>query len=170
LVDLAAAQLRNAAVEKQLADKHLRTINVEGDGNCFYRAISVGLYGTESHCNTLRKSVALHMLDHGERIFAKAGVGPVDSVSLHNASSNISQDFSWAGQDAILAAADLLNRDIYVYVSGDHCSPIVHSPTSLPCLQPIQIAFFEPGHYRAVLPASESLSSDTVPSVQKQGN
>ena len=35
----------NAAVNRQLSAVHLRAIDVDGDGKCFFRALFVSLYG-----------------------------------------------------------------------------------------------------------------------------
>ena len=51
-------QLRNAAVDKQLRDNKLQSVDVFGDGNCFYRAVLVSLCGDQNNYSTLSKSIA----------------------------------------------------------------------------------------------------------------
>ena len=55
--------VRNSALEAQLAAKSLKSINVCGDGNCFFRALSMSLYGDESAHAQLRTSIAQHLAD-----------------------------------------------------------------------------------------------------------
>ena len=88
---------RNWALDKQLSLKHLRTIDVRGDGNCLLRALSVGLYGHEEEHKNLRKSIANYM------------------ISM-NMSSNIINDGVWIGEDGIIAAAMFLSREIHVFL------------------------------------------------------
>lgn len=58
----------------------------------------------------------------------------------------------WAGEEALLAAANYLNRDIHVYkyVSVPEASPDVYHATFATKHPPIAVAFYEPGHYQAV--------------------
>ena len=37
--------MRNAALDKQLDDGQLISTDVKGDGNCFYRAVSLSING-----------------------------------------------------------------------------------------------------------------------------
>ena len=55
---------RNAKLDKQLALKGFTSINVSGDGNCLFRALSISIYGHEFNYSFLRSSVAQHILDH----------------------------------------------------------------------------------------------------------
>ena len=51
-----------AAVDRQLYENHLHTSDVIGNGNCFYRAISVSLHGNQSKHTEIRQYVAKHVL------------------------------------------------------------------------------------------------------------
>ena len=55
---------RNAKLDKQLALKGLTSINISGDGNCLFRALSVSIYGHEFNYSFLCSTVAQHILDH----------------------------------------------------------------------------------------------------------
>ena len=55
------ARTRNSDLGRQLANRGLASVNVRGDGNCFFRAISMSLYGREGdHC-TVRDSILTHL-------------------------------------------------------------------------------------------------------------
>ena len=132
-------------------------MDVYGNGNCFYRAISVCLHGSQAQLN-IRQNVAEHMLIHGKNIFHH--VRPVlDDISIKKRADSIGNANVWAGQDAILTTADYLNRDIHVNMACIKSSPEVHSPAlCIVNFPPLTVAFFEPGHYKAVLSINEHLN------------
>ena len=149
--------MRNSALEAQLAAKSLKSINVSGDGNCFFRALSMSLYGDESAHAQLRTSIAQHLADFSNVIFTSAGIAFSDSASITKAADAIRQPCAWAGEDNALVAADLLQRDIQVYIASESVSPLTYSPIRhrLP-EQPIRLAFYEPGHYCALAQSSST--------------
>ena len=149
--------MRNSALEAQLAAKSLKSINVSGDGNCFFRALSISLYGDESAHAQMRTSIAQHFADFGNVIFTSAGIALSDSASITKAADAIRQPCAWAGKDIALVAADLLQRDILVYIASESVLPLFYSPIRhrLP-EQPIRLAFYEPGHYCALAQSSST--------------
>lgn len=151
---------RNASLDNQLRNKGLHATEVIGDGNCFYRAISVSLYGSQLRHAELRKSVAEHVLRNYERIFVSAGVTSGDREAARKCAESISKDRTWAAEDAILATADYLQRDIIIFVSQIKRSPLTYTSNSSSLQQhPIMAAFYEPGHYR---PVFEKLNEPSV--------
>jgi hypothetical protein len=147
-------QLRNAEVDKQLRDSQLYTVDVRGDGNCFFRALSVSLYGNETHHEELRTSIGDHLLHNYVSIFELAAhMMPTDYESARQCADNIRRNETWVGEDAILTAADFLQRDILIYISAKN-SPLIYSPASnsnVSSLPPIRAVFYEPGHYCSVV-------------------
>ena len=67
----------------------------------------------------------------------------------------VRQPGSWAGEEAILAAADFLKSEVHVYIATAASSPLVNKPTSVAASgvsnRPVSIAFYEPGHYKSVV-------------------
>ncbi len=79
----------------------------------------------------------------------------VDGWTKHM--SSISTVGTWVGEDVILAAANYLSRPIYVYTAAESSSPLIYSPSK--CLHEfISVAFYEPGHYRAVKMSTMSVT------------
>jgi hypothetical protein len=72
--------------------------------------------------------------------------------------AHISQDKVWAGEDAILTAADFLRRPIHVYIAAEQSSPLVYSVCES-SLTPILLCFMEPGHYQAVVKQPDAPAS-----------
>ena len=126
-------------------------MDVQGDGNCFFRAVSVCVYGDQTHHISLHTSVARHIQVMGRPIFIRAGITDVDDVSLKKSAHAVEADGTWVGQDAILATADYLQRDVNIYVASSQFSPVVHPPVTCKVTLPsINMAFYERGHYMAV--------------------
>ena len=117
----------------------------------------MSLYGDESAHAQLRTSIAQHLADFGNLIFTSAGIAFSDSASITKAADAIRQPCAWAGEDIALVAADLLQRNIQVYIASESVSPLICSPIRhrLP-EQPIGLAFYEPGHYCALVKSSST--------------
>ena len=132
----------------QLLHNHLTTTDVIGDGNCFFRALSVCLYGHENEHTTLRSSVANHLRA------TIVNVSSPDSDALLRAVADVARDGSWVGEDVIAATAEYLQRIIHVYFAASSASPRIYSPLhqSSQCStsSPLLVAFYEPGHFRSV--------------------
>jgi hypothetical protein len=168
-LDALTIQHRNSSVEKQLADNYLYSIDVVGDGNCFFRALSLSLHGSQSLHAQLRKAIALHLRDNTTAVF-----GPSlsdDLCAVRDCVNSLLTNGSWAGEEAIVTAADYLQREIQIYTSFGTTSPLIYSPASCaPCHPPIALAFFEPGHYRLVADQSTYRSERIAGNLFPQGN
>lgn len=81
---------------------------IRGDGNCFFRALSKVIYGSQSFYNDIRQAV-VDVLEIHPKKFEAFTDGP---MSEHI--KKMREDKTWATQTEIYAAATLLNRDIYI--------------------------------------------------------
>ena len=88
---------------------------IRGDGNCFFRALSKVIYGSESSHQELRQAV-VDLIEKYPREFEQF----LDNgTSVHDHIVSMRQAGTWGTQVEIYAAATLLQRDIYV-LSPDH--------------------------------------------------
>jgi OTU domain-containing protein 5 len=142
----AEIQARNTALDNQLQSKQLYPVDVEGDGNCFFRALSSSLYGHQYQHAELRASVA-------NFLSLQADAAPVvDRVALHKHATVVAKTGTWVGEDVILAAACNLLRPIHVYIAACNSSPLIYAPSMVSTDSlPLLLAFYEPGHYRSVV-------------------
>ena len=153
-LDLSDVQLRNSALDNRLRECQLQSRDVIGDWNCFFRAISVCICGLENQHADLRKSIAQHMIDlatRGHNLFFGGEVSVVQNRAKH-----ISQQGVWPGEDILPIAASYLQRDLHIFLANFTTWPLIYSADiqqTLP-LSPITLAFYEPGHYKAVIPRS----------------
>ena len=141
-------QVRNINIDVQLRKKNLYSINVRGDDNYFFRAVSVFLYNSENHHADLRRAVAESIISSSHD-----SISTEDATACHLRADYISQDGNWVGEDIIPDAAEYLKRDIHVFVVFASISPLVYSSSSS-VLPPVILAFYEPGQYKSVLPST----------------
>lgn len=116
-LDWAIIQRRNHLTDKLLADKNLGTVDVDGDGNCLYRALAHNLTGSHSQSlhGELRQGTARHYADNYGTIYDVSNLSQADYVSIRSQARVMATDKEYAGEVAIKAAADYLYRDIEVY-------------------------------------------------------
>ena len=148
---------RNIELDRFLAADHLLSANVEGDGNCLFRAISYCPNGHQNEHSILRYEVCQHLLHNYKRIFELDDiVGDIQFISDYVKSMLV--EGTWAGEECIMAAADYLQRPIYLfkYCSTLPMSPIIYSPRTRSITKlAIKLAFYEPGHYRSIINSNE---------------
>ena len=87
--------------------------STKGDGNCFFRAVSYIITGSECQHKAVRDLVVQHMQtsDHLETYFNQ-------HMGEYLSSSNMSQYGVWATDTELLGCASLLNCDIIVYAQS----------------------------------------------------
>lgn len=132
----------------------LQSVDVLGDGNCLFRALSVGLYGDETHHSQLRQHIASHLASNYASLFEVDSSSSVDTESVASCVRHVERVNTEAGQESIVSAADYLQRPIHLYkfVTPPGVTPDVYMPRARKAVHPpIAIAFYEPGHYRAVI-------------------
>ncbi len=140
---------RNDAVDRQLASCGLTTVNVAGDGNCMFRAASYALYGHERSHLDLRKSVADCIESNGSFFDVTVDKSPDDNNDFLSHLQELRRVGVSVGEDAIIALAHVTGRPIRVHVA--FIEPLMYQPRQCTSALPVELAFFEPGHYKAVV-------------------
>ena len=139
----------NLALDNQLHSHQLCTMDVIGDGNGLFRALSVVLYGRQGEFSVLHQSVVEHLKE-------SLSTSPTAN-DVHKYLFDMSSEGVWVGEDIIATAVDHVQRNIYVYMSTSSTSPLVYSLQTADSMLPqLRIAFYEPGHFKAVLNAAGS--------------
>ena len=134
----------------------MASFDVIGDGNCFYRAVSVSVY---KNYVDLRQSLAQLVSLQCQ----SACISSANYESLRQLANNIRKDGSWAGEDIILVTANFLQRPLHIYCASYTSPPLVYVPELSSASQavPVLLAFYEPGHFRAIFNKSDSLVNGT---------
>ena len=135
---------RNNKMEENLHSKNLTTVEINADGNCFYRAISYALLGNQDSHDLIRQDIATHVEKRGTVI---------DGIIVSN-SSEFSEyisklrtlgNYKYIREDNILAACDLYQKEIQIYTSLPE--PLLYYPSfgGQPN-ETIKLALHEPDH------------------------
>jgi len=129
-----------------LRDKGLISRRIIADGNCFFRALSDQVYGTQNGFGWLRNMVCDYMCDNQED-FAQF----LDETDLpyQEHVDYMRKNGEWADHLEINVAAKLLRRDIRIYHEDTHIVDIAPNGESTPS---ILLAYYSFGHYESVHP------------------
>jgi hypothetical protein len=85
---------------------------VKGDGNCLFRSLSVGIYGSEEYHEVVREEIVSHMQTHGKE-FREIVDGSFNK-HMHEMGTTHGRLASWGTEAEIYAAATLLGAPIWV--------------------------------------------------------
>ena len=142
--------MRNASVDKQLTSRQMASVDVIGDGNCLFCSVVACLYGDQLRHAQLRAAIVLLMKSRVEAGCQLSG----DTAAARRRIGKIATGDNWVREDVILAIADYLQRQICVFFASDTALPLTNLPTASDTYDivndRIRIAFYEPGHFRAV--------------------
>ncbi|XP_058872877.1 uncharacterized protein LOC117966565 isoform X1 [Acipenser ruthenus] len=87
-------------------------VQKEKDGNCFFRCLAVVLYGSQNDHRTIRHNV-IELMESNMKQYEMNidSVTHIEKMKLSDGSID-----SWATEAEVMAAVDLLNRPIHVYI------------------------------------------------------
>ena len=139
----------------------MASFDVIGDGNCFYKAVSIIVYGDQKNYVDLRQSLAQFV----SLPCQSACISSANNESLRQLANDIRKDESWAGKDIILATANFLQGPLHVYCASCTSPPLVYAPELSSASQavPVLLVFYEPGHFGAIFNKSDGLVNGTKP-------
>uniref|UniRef100_A0A2C9L3A4 OTU domain-containing protein n=1 Tax=Biomphalaria glabrata TaxID=6526 RepID=A0A2C9L3A4_BIOGL len=127
------------SILKRQLDKEERLVDyVKGDGNCFFRALSKLMYGSDVYHKAVRTLIVDIIATNKEK-FAQF----VDGEDVQSHVERMSEDHCWATTCEIYAAATLLQRDIYMLTpnhSNDKYSWLLFRPVFERQLQDIELS------------------------------
>jgi hypothetical protein len=165
---LDAGLLASRQVTEEVFSRHqallqyLTNRNVIGDGNCFYRAACYSLHGSDACHTELRQELADYVLKQGSVLGGLVSATD-NSVMFSKYVQALLTDGECVGEEAVVALANMCVREVHIYSA--HVDTLVYLPASGSVTgPPVSLAFFEPGHYHAVVPVPPS-SPDSQPSV-----
>ncbi|XP_033756117.1 uncharacterized protein LOC117338862 [Pecten maximus] len=100
--------------ESRILARPKQTKTICGDGNCYFRAVSHVLCDSEENHMFFRNEVVNHMIDNDLHFRSHLRSGE-RSVSNYVVKKRMLHNGTWATEVEILAAADFLKTDIYIY-------------------------------------------------------
>ena len=100
-------------------------VDVQGDGNCSYRAVSVGLVGNEEYWRDLKNEVLKYIEDHKEILKLEFDADYIDeAIRYHSAENN------WADELIFLMTAHRYNLKLIIESPSYPNSPIYNQECS----------------------------------------
>ena len=101
---------------------------IVGDGNCFYRAVSMYIFRTERYHANIRRSVVAFMFHHPE-LFSTFVEDMDYDIYLTLMSETTGSRHSWGTHREIFAVATMINAPVYVYsMYGDKMKWLLNKP------------------------------------------
>ena len=117
----------NLTLSEETNDPNTRIIEIEGtkmhtrdiieDGNCFFRAISCCVSGSENNHDAIRQATCSYMLEN-ENLFKSLQRNMDISINEYLQRSNMSESGTWATELEIIAVASMLKINVYTYSCG----------------------------------------------------
>ena len=104
--------LNTRTVEIEGTEMHCQ--NIEGDGNCFFRAISYCVSGSEKNHEAIRLATCRYLVEN-EAAFQSLQRNTNISMSEYMQMSNMCQTGTWATEMEIIAVAAMLHINIYTF-------------------------------------------------------
>jgi hypothetical protein len=102
----------------------LKTVSVEGDGNCLFRAICYVIYGTDEHHAMIRYYICLYIRKRARKCFGTAHAPPPAVLDAYL--NKMCMDREWGDEIAVRAAGYLYERPVKVFISDGEGGIAVH--------------------------------------------
>ncbi|CAL6435044.1 unnamed protein product [Bathycoccus prasinos] len=144
-------------LRRRLFWRGLRENEVDGDGNCQFRAIADQLYGSSDRYAEVRANIVEHLRSNSSRYSAFVP----DSYDTYI--EKVGRDGTWGDHLTLQAASNVYRLEIRVYTSYDRNWERVIRPTDDGDIRgtPIQLSFYAELHYNSVYPnTDEDLSKN----------
>ena len=140
-------------MRRRLDGLGLRENEVDGDGNCQFRAIADQLYGSPDHYAEVRANIVEHLRSNSSRYSAFVP----DSYDTYI--ENMGRDGNWGNHLTLQAASNVYGLEIRVYTSYDENWERVIRPTDDGNIRrAIQLSFYAELHYNSVHPITNGCS------------
>lgn len=147
--EMAAELEKERKFLEALGKKKLHVIEVEGDGNCLFRAISHQLYLTEDNHEVLRRKCVEHLMAHKHRF----SLFCADDYDEHV--REMAKSCSWGDELEIRALEEILDRHITIYSSeatklDEPINTNIEEEAVLRGVVPIMLSYHGQNHYNSI--------------------
>ena len=140
-------------LRRRLDGLGLRENEVDGDGNCQFRAIADQLYGSSDRYAEVRANIVEHIRSNSSRYSAFV------PESYDAYIENMGRDGTWGDHVTLHAASNVYDLEIRVYTSYDGNWEQVIRPTNNGNIRrAIQLSFYAELHYNSVHPITNGCS------------
>ncbi|RSH92953.1 hypothetical protein EHS25_008401 [Saitozyma podzolica] len=137
LTDLDKLKLEDAAVKREMSRLGLSLRDVEGDGNCLFRALSDQLYGEQNRHPEIRKLTCDYLETHKQDMeFWVLYSSCLEGEDYAAYVTRMRKSGQYASEVEVNAAARMLRRDIRI-VHSDHSETIPWETAAPPPQSPL---------------------------------
>ena len=91
--------------------------HIKGDGNCFFRAVSYCVSGSEDNHEAIRQATCKHLLENSS-VFESLQRNVNMSMNEYMQMSHMNETGTWATEMEIIGVAALLKINVYTFTSG----------------------------------------------------
>ena len=145
---------RNDNVKTLIKKRGFREVNIIGDGNCFYRAVSHLLFGSQTTHHEIRCAVANYIEKNGSILTSLLNETNINFQKYIKALMT-SGNYDFIGEETSLAVADIYQCEVHIhsaYIDEQVYLPKSQVGTDTITDTIINLAFFEPNHFQALEP------------------
>ena len=128
------------------AEYNCEEVQVKADGNCQFRALSLGLYGSEDRHAEVRTNIVQHLRENSERYFQF-----VESEFFADYVNRISLDGQWGDAITLQAFVEYYSRGVRV-LSDNEQNPVFDHAFEDSSEDPITITHYGEVHYNGTTP------------------
>ncbi len=140
---------RHAELKASIAERGMQEIDIKGDGNCFYRSVSFGLYGTQNKYEEIRTSVADYIEKQGSELINLLDLSAENSFEKYVKALREPGNYDFVGEDTAMAVANIYKCEVHIHSA--YIDVQVYKPeNNLQTNRIIRMAFFEPNHFQAL--------------------
>ncbi|UJR12020.1 hypothetical protein I4U23_016198 [Adineta vaga] len=155
-------ELESADIRQQLNGIGCKMFEIQGDGNCFFRAISHQLNRRYDHLNI--RSEAINYLMRNRRYFAPfihEDIGP----TVDDYIERMTENGTYADHPIILSTAAVLNQNIIIHEKGKQPWLI---PGSDDITNQLHV-WYDGNHYSSVITTNDNLPNSYLPQMLANG-
>ena len=141
---------REERFRRKLQDKELLIKDMEGDGNCLFRAVADQVYGRQQLHRLIRQK-CMDYLEANQAYFQAF-------VSEENFGEYVQrkrQEGVWGDDVELQAISEIYNRPIEIYAYAAEPMRTFHEQKEA-LLLPIRLSYFGQNHYDSIVPVEES--------------
>ncbi|KAL2645402.1 hypothetical protein R1flu_012989 [Riccia fluitans] len=150
---LDAASLDHQRLAERLVLYGLNERQIQGDGNCQFRALSDQLYRTSEHHKYVRKNVVSQLKSKPE---VYSGYVP---MSYNEYLKKMAKSGEWGDHVTLQAAADYYGTKIWLITSFKDTAFIEILPAQVQTYRVIYLSFWSEIHYNSIYPEGDNLGT-----------
>ena len=147
-----SASLDNV-LRRRLENYNLGIEETQGDGNCFFRAVSRMVYASDEYHLHVRSQAITYLSEHRDEF--EGFITNKYNNSINSYIQSMSQDGHWADNLIIRATADALNIEIHIISSAQETPTIIFRPITDNPTQTIFLGHITHLHYVSTRSLSE---------------